>query len=383
MNDILKKTILLIATLSVTFLLLEIGIRVWDPNGSIRLYQDDSYVGRIYKANIDTMVVADDGSRAHLITNSHGFIGEEVSKEKPKNVIRIANLGDSFTSGHDVDYDKKYVALLGSKLSNVLGRDVESLNFGIPSQGTNESYLHYEHRVRAFDPDVVVLYFFLGNDFDENIEDIEVIKKKFSVREEGSSLRRLVRKSELVLYVLNRFVKIPITNNLMYTLGIIREKGVFTSTDENELDSIKSLPRRLRLITVPSEELNEKALTATTRYLRMFKEGVLDDGKEFVVVILPRNPQVEERLKEKELAKYPQLQDLGYDSTRTNTELAKILDGLNINYVDVTPRFKTECATSCTLYICDDCHLGYDGHLLVSEIVTDYLMEHVFKDMRK
>ncbi|HEY4517435.1 MAG TPA: SGNH/GDSL hydrolase family protein [Candidatus Paceibacterota bacterium] len=373
MKNFFLKLLLLGATFTVIFAVLEMGIRLWDPNESIRLYQDDVQVGRIYKPNMDIMARGDHGTRGHLITNSYGFIGEEVTKEKPEGVLRVAHMGDSFTAGLAVDYEKKYATLIGEELSEKLGKKVETLNFGIPSQGTHEQYLHYIHRAADFDPDAVVLYFFLGNDFDENLESLEELTAKFAAQSGGSGLRKLARKSELVLFVLNRLVQVPAANTLMYHLGIIRERD--DSVAIQPATTTVPLPRRLTLITTAADEvLNAKALSNTGDYLRLFKEAVGD--KKFLIVLIPRHPQVEKRLEEAEIAQFPELRDLGFDPLRRNRELGKILEDLGIDFIDITPDIRTALAEGKKIYICDDCHLGVEGHELVSTIVSKHLFEY-------
>ena len=375
MNNFLPKLLLLCGTLIVIFAVLEVGIRFWDPNESIRLYQDDPLVGRTYKPNMDVMARGDHGIRGYLITNRYGFIGEEISEGKPDGTLRVLNLGDSFTAGHAVDYEKKFTTLIGTELSEKLNKKVESLNFGIPSQGTQEQYLHYSNRAQKFDPDAVVLYFFLGNDFDENLEDIDEIKAKFAAQNEGSLPRKIARKSELVLFVLNRLVQMPLANALMYHLGIIREQEDFTVSAQ--ATATKQIPRRLTLITTSADEaINAKALSETTRYLKLFREAVKED-KKFLVVMLPRHPQVEKRLEDAELQEYPELKNLEYDNMRRNRELEKILTDLSIDFIDLTPDFKAGIMDGKKVYVCDDCHLGVEGHQLVSDIVSKRLIEYL------
>ncbi|HEY4517499.1 MAG TPA: SGNH/GDSL hydrolase family protein [Candidatus Paceibacterota bacterium] len=373
MRSIILKVALLVITFGLSFTVLEYAIRLWDPNESIRLYRDDLQVGRIYKPDMDVMARGDHGIRGHLVTNSHGFIGEEVAKEKPEGILRIAHMGDSFTAGLAVDYEKKYATRIGEELSGKLGKKVETLNLGIPSQGTHEQYLHYIHRASVFDPDAVVLYFFLGNDFDENLESLEELTAKFAGQSEGSGLRKFARKSELVLFVLNRLVQVPAANALMYHLGIIRERENFTATQSGTTTA--ALPRRLTLITTTADEaLNAKALSNTADYLRLFKEAVGD--KKFLVTLVPRHPQVEKRLEEAELAQFPELRNLDFDPLRRNRELGKILKELGIDFIDLTPDIRTALAEGKKIYICDDCHLGVEGHELVSAIVSKRFFEY-------
>jgi len=74
-------------------------------------------------------------------------------------------------------------------LSDRLGREVQVLNAGVRGYGTDQSYLYYRERGRAFEPDVVVL-FHSGNDLTDNVKLHEMRrplgKPAFALRPDGS-----------------------------------------------------------------------------------------------------------------------------------------------------------------------------------------------------
>lgn len=94
-------------------------------------------------------------------TNSRGWRDAERAEPKPAGVVRIAALGDSFTFGQGVDVDDRFT----ERIAAATGAEV--LNFGVCAYGTDQELLVYEVEARAFDPDVVLLTVFLGNDLDD------------------------------------------------------------------------------------------------------------------------------------------------------------------------------------------------------------------------
>ena len=95
-------------------------------------------------------------------TNSRGWRDAEHPLAKPPGVRRIVALGDSFTFGVDADYGERY--------TEVLERDVERcevVNLGVNAFGTAQELRALEVYGLAYDPDVVVLVVFLGNDLDD------------------------------------------------------------------------------------------------------------------------------------------------------------------------------------------------------------------------
>ena len=82
---------------------------------------------------------------------------------KPKGTIRIAILGDSFVEAIQVEDDSTFESLSKRALIGAEGRG-EVMNFGRSGYTQSEELLVLQRDVLRFDPDVVVLFFFPGND---------------------------------------------------------------------------------------------------------------------------------------------------------------------------------------------------------------------------
>ena len=99
--------------------------------------------------------------------NSHGFRDAERSLEKPPGAFRIAVLGDSITEARQVSQDAIFTRLMERDVSRCDALDVaavEVLNFAVPGFGPAHEYLTLEEKVWAFDPDMIVVVFYSGND---------------------------------------------------------------------------------------------------------------------------------------------------------------------------------------------------------------------------
>ena len=108
---------------------------------------------------------------AFLEINSLGYRDREHDLTPPPNTFRIAVLGDSFTEARQMPVEETYWHRLGEALATcpaLGGKDVEVLNFGIGGYSTTQSLLTYEMDARRFQPDLVLLGFFSGNDIREN-----------------------------------------------------------------------------------------------------------------------------------------------------------------------------------------------------------------------
>jgi len=117
--------------------------------------------------------------------NAQGF--REPSTPFYKGQI-IALVGDSFTFGLGVNDAETFSAQL-----NKSDRTNTYLNFGIPGYSTDQELLFLESEILDIQPDIVVLFFYLGNDLLDNVLDYplqaEQAKPFFSLNNETLTLQ--------------------------------------------------------------------------------------------------------------------------------------------------------------------------------------------------
>ncbi len=104
--------------------------------------------------------------------NKHGMRDDrEIGKEKPSGVYRIAVLGDSFAEAFQIDVKDSFWRVLENKLNACTafgGKKVEVLNFGVSGYSTTQELLALRSTVWNFQPDMVLLALFTGNDIRDN-----------------------------------------------------------------------------------------------------------------------------------------------------------------------------------------------------------------------
>jgi hypothetical protein len=101
---------------------------------------------------------------AGLRGNRLGYPGDDHPLRKPTGTYRIAALGDSFAVGAAVAYDDNYLTRLQASLPGV-----EVLNFGVSGTGPREYLEILQTHAQAFEPDLVLLSIFVGNDITESL----------------------------------------------------------------------------------------------------------------------------------------------------------------------------------------------------------------------
>ena len=182
MKEPLKNLTLLAGTLLVLLITLEMIARYKiDPVSrtnftgvpkTIRMpspYPDIKYLLRpkgtaTQKFGTDPRNYFDEGSVLTYRTNSLGFRGPEVTAGKPEGITRIVGLGDSFTFGTGVRNEHTFLSVLQKILeTDGAGRNVQVLNLGAPAYNTVDEINLLRYKGLAYDPDIVVICFFLND----------------------------------------------------------------------------------------------------------------------------------------------------------------------------------------------------------------------------
>lgn len=103
--------------------------------------------------------------------NSHGLYNPEITVFKPKNTIRIAVLGDSFAEAFQVPMKKAFWSILQSELNKCKpfgNNNIQVINFGVSGYGTGQELIRLRTRVWQYEPDIILLTFYAGNNVRNN-----------------------------------------------------------------------------------------------------------------------------------------------------------------------------------------------------------------------
>lgn len=106
----------------------------------------------------------------YIEVNADGLLGKPYHTARTPGKLRVAVLGDSFTSGEAVSPEKKFTGVWERKLSKKISAGVEVINFGLGGTGTWQQLQMFHTRTRKYKPDLTVLAFCWCNDIDNNID---------------------------------------------------------------------------------------------------------------------------------------------------------------------------------------------------------------------
>ena len=148
-----------LAVITVLFALAEgaVRVRAWLKHGEPAVRVEDLYR---YDERVGLRLPTAGYKSSRLTTNSLGFRGPEIPRDKPDGTYRVAFLGGSTTFCAEVSgNDKTWPYLVVNALKSAYpDRSFDYINAGVPGYTSETSRKRYEAEVVALRPDLVVIY---------------------------------------------------------------------------------------------------------------------------------------------------------------------------------------------------------------------------------
>lgn len=164
-----KKKLLIFTAIPIVFFLflLEIGLSIWGDTQPNRVLCYDPILGRSYCPNTKGYL-KENKVNMYVEVNADGLLGKPYPIARTPGKLRVAVLGDSFTSGEAVPPDKKFAGVWETKLSQTFPPGVEVINFGVGGTGTWQQLQRFHTKARKYKPDLTVLALCWCNDIGDN-----------------------------------------------------------------------------------------------------------------------------------------------------------------------------------------------------------------------
>ncbi|MDP2598803.1 MAG: hypothetical protein Q8P49_03160 [Candidatus Liptonbacteria bacterium] len=136
----------------------------------VSFYRKDDLIAQSLKPGSESTLTGGKGEfSVNIKTTAQGFRDAKIYQvPKPANTFRILMLGDSFTFGHGVEMEQTFSKVLEKSLNEKYdgaGKSFEVINAGYASGFTwDEHYLFLKERGLRYQPDLVVVNAWAGND---------------------------------------------------------------------------------------------------------------------------------------------------------------------------------------------------------------------------
>jgi lysophospholipase L1-like esterase len=303
-----------------------------------------------------------------FILNSRSLRTKEYPVARSPGAYRIAAIGDSFTVGAG-EYGKTWPAVLERDLAALLRRPVEVFALGVPGVGPQFELKLWELERDLLRPDLVVVAFFVGNDFTDDEE--------YGLHPSGET--RLVRTSYTARLARNLYrvwteprrgegaSPPPGTSNRSGGFEVpAGDMERLTFSAERHLQ-IEAYRLQICLREHRAEFLRLSANVA--RVLRRFQAEVRAAGADFAIMIVPDEFQVDEGLRREVLALLD-LPSSEVDLDFPQERLKQLLDEAGIRHLDLLPAFR-DAGRSERLYYERNTHWNDAGNALAARLLAD------------
>jgi hypothetical protein len=303
-----------------------------------------------------------------VTTNAIGFREREIGP-KQQGTLRILGLGDSFTFGNGVNQDSTFLKHLERCLNGLGNRTNEVLNFGIPGYSVLQEYRLWRMEQATLQPDVVLLAFFVGNDFVDSADLYDSTGRPTIRIVDGHMISN--KASDVEYSLIRRYTK-----TVRYYLSTHSHFYVLLRNRGSELLS----KLHLHQFTYPPEFCEqtysprmETAWNQIKSILTEFSDEVRQRNQRLVVLIIPTSYQVYSESWNNYL-KGLELDPAQYDLDKPQRILKDFLREKNVECVDVLPVLRSKISGP-PLFFTLDSHLTPEGHRVVGEVLCDYLSQ--------
>lgn len=322
-----------------------------------------------------------DEFKVYVKINSKGLRDRDYSYEKAAGTYRVLVLGDSFTAAVQVPLEETFHKQLERLLNQPnQTHPYEVISSGVEDWGTGQELLFFMEEGYKYEPDLVLLMFYTGNDvlensftlsgsraearpyftWDQSGDKLGPLRYSEKPREEAtiSSVKGVLRSSRLYWFARERLLRSPAVSRFLI------EQGIMTNFSESYQIYRQDYP----------PDLAESWLV-TQALLKAVRVEVEKRDMTLVVVLIPSLIQVNDELWH--LARDIYLADLDQArSDRPDTLLLPFLEAEGIPYLHLLPHFRAQPpAIREQLYLARDGHWASQGHHLVSRLIYDYLLD--------
>jgi hypothetical protein len=300
---------------------------------------------------------------------------------KPPDTFRIPLLGDSYLEGVQVQQREGVAERLEVLLNESAGQSgprIEVINGGVAAYGTAQYLLLYESDVHRYEPDLVMVFHFVGNDVKNNSPELEIprgdlkraVKPYFEIAEDGS-LTLLpgppVVPQKPLVRVLRQF----------WTYNVF-EGSIFAFLDPSyireEIEVVGGAQNYVRQnYDLEPEGEWAKAWTLTEALLARLQMRTREHGAPLVLVGVPDWRALDPDVWREELFRNRRQQRPASPEAPTD-RLGQIAGRLEMPYLDLLPVMRQSVAEgSGPLYFAVDGHWNAAGHAAAAAGLTDAL----------
>jgi len=329
--------------------------------------------------------------------STQGWRDLEHAVKKPDGVFRILVLGDSFMEANSVELNDAFHRRV-EELARAAGSNTEVINMGVAGYGTLQEYLVYRDIGQLYEPDLVLLGFYLGNDLANNspelassltaegavtntrpfldpteptrwtVTPVDFERAQRSYAENMASLEanrnKLTEKLILLRLASAGIKRIPVPEFL---------KGWGSNPEPIDREAQELALMGVNYCVEPAEFA--RAWDTTERILARLKEDVDAHGSQLVVFTVPALEEVSVDRMKAVTADVAYPDKLCLDEAPGYRRLSLMLTKLDIEQISLLPDFRRVMREDGINLYQSDLHWNQAGHALAAERVVSELIQ--------
>lgn len=436
LSSLLGRLSLIAFGLLAPLLILEIGVRlvklapspapnpaIWAPHPLFGWWHIP-YSGGIFHSDFNEF-------EAEVRINARGLRDREIGYDNPSGAVRVLSLADSFGEALQVDLEDTYHKRLEDLLATSLAKPVEVLNAGVGGWGTDQEAIFYVAEGFRYNPDLVLLAFFIRNDAINSYGPLEIArnggtqqKQFFTLSPTGElippplesetrlqaepqdsqgvanshSLTQpepgtgsvlhgggapllplsdgLWRTSALYRFLTPYLRNVPALVEYLGPSGILGGEGVVRA-------SHPATPIPFLVYQSPPEQPFEEAWALSEAIIARLRQEVEKRDARLGVVIIGAPEQIYPDEWEQVLAGNPAMRASTWDLEAPNRRLTGFLASQDIPFLDLLPIFRQAASqpNAPPLHFRHDQHWTVAGHQLAAEAIHDFLMSQLREEL--
>jgi hypothetical protein len=387
----LGRLLIVSFSLLLPLLFLEAALRLFGPilpgnyDTGAYLVRDEA-LGHFHVPGFDGWIKAPEFT-TRVTINPQGLRDRRQSFEKPAGTFRVLFLGDSFVEAVQVQQAQGVAEQLEKALNQNASRPVEVINGGVAAYGTGQEMLLLDEVGAKYQPDLVVLLFFVGNDVTNNNYRLELwgdkdseklalaLKPYWDLNKDGT-LRMIPGPPPAPRSGLSNTMR---RCCLLYN---VIETGVFNKLNQNypreQLEAIGGLRTPLTGLydTQPDGDW-EQAWKISEALLVQIRDRAAAMGAPLVVAGGPEWRALEPDAWREEISRgnpnSNRLKSGRLQITAPTDQLGGVLDRIGVPYIDLLPSFETAFQQNPRLYYEFDKHWTAAGHAVAAQAIDQAL----------
>lgn len=360
---VIVNVMIVIITTILCLLLLEVLLRIVKPsivNSFSRqplIYQPHESLGYTYIPSSEGLIFRERNYHLNVKINSHGFHDEEFALQKPKDVTRIAIVGDSFSAGLHVSSEQTYANVLERLLNESDACKCEVYNFGVDGYGTDNELIMLRDVALNYQPDIVILQIFKNDISNARIP----ITFRDNYRgyviyyDDGVNLANTMKS-------IDKYLSEPLNQFLVSTSldsYVVRAfYNLFLLNAENRLNLITGNGYRGFSLKNSQQYSESEAQAIVIDNIENMQSLCNENDCQFLVMVLPSKTDATEE----ELSYYAE-------------PIMESLDESDIVYVDMFAPLTDQIKQGNAMYLPYDGHNNVEGYAVIGSELAEYMIE--------